>query len=375
VSLTASNASGSQAVSRTVTVRASVARIDEVRVPTGEFRMGDHFGFVDPSHPSDEVPVHLVRIDAMYVGVTPITNAQYLSYLNSALDDRLIEVRGSVVYGAGSTDVYAYTHEYASSYSISYAGSAFEIVDFRAAHPVVGVLWTGAAAYANWLSAQNGLQPTYTVGTWECDFTKNGYRLPTEAEYEYAARGGQYSPYFNYVWGNTIEGPRGNLPDSGDPYEGTDPATWPWTTPVRFYDGRLHLKSDEHWPGAAASYQTLNNANGFGLYDMAGNVWEFVNDWYNTTYYGISPYDNPRGPATGSPMPDGLPWRGLRGGNWYNGLVVSGVNDGHSRVSNRDPSSSRGPLDIRHSWNMVGFRVVRNDGPALGAQDNVRRIP
>ena len=74
-------------------------------------------------------------------------------------------------------------------------------------------------------------------------------------------------------------------------------------------------------------------------------------------------------------MPDGLPWRGLRGGNWYNGLVVSGVNDGHSRVSNRDPSSSRGPLDIRHSWNMVGFRVVRNDGPALGAQDNVRRIP
>jgi prepilin-type processing-associated H-X9-DG protein len=141
--------------------------------------------------------------------------------------------------------------------------------------------------------------------------------------------------------------------------EGTDPATYPWTTPVGFYNGQLHLKSEYNWPGSATSYQTSNGANGFGLYDMEGNVWQFVNDWYGTDYYSVGPHDNPKGPDAGSPMPDGLPYRGMRGGNWYNGLVVSGVNDGHSRVSNRDPSYYRGPLDPKMSWCMVGFRVMR----------------
>jgi hypothetical protein len=128
---------------------------------------------------------------------------------------------------------------------------------------------------------------------------------------------------------------------------------------VDFYNGALHLKTEFNWPGSAASYQTANDANGFGLYDMAGNVWQFVNDWYGQNYYSKSPYNNPKGPDTGFVMPDGKTYRGMRGGNWYNGDVISGVNDGHSRVSNRNPSYYRGPQDPNHPWYHVGFRVAR----------------
>jgi formylglycine-generating enzyme required for sulfatase activity len=214
------------------------------------------------------------------------------------------------------------------------------------------------------MSARAGLQACYILKTGACDFTKNGYRLPTEAEWEYAARGGHSEPYYNYPWGDDADSKRANWPDSRDPYEGTDPSTYPWTTPVRFYDGQLHLKSDYNWPGAAQSYQTSNGANSFGLYDMAGNVWQFVNDWYGQNYYSVSPVDNPKGPDSGFIMPDGKPYRGMRGGNWYNGYVTAGINDGHSRVSNRNPSYYRGPQDPNHPWYHVGFRVARSDAAA-----------
>jgi len=340
--------------------------ITEVRLAGGDYDMGDHFGFVDPSHPSDETPVHKVLVDAIYVADTPTTTAQFLAYLKDALSRHLIEVRSGMVYAVGGNDVYYYTRQYASYYSISFDGSAFSIADFRADHPVVGVMWFGAAAYSNWLSEQKSLQPAYNLSTWACDFTKTGYRLPTEAEWEYAARGGQYAPYYNYPWGNDAVAAKANWPDSRDPYEGTDPATYPWTTPVRFYNGQLRLKTDFSWPGTATSYQTLSGANAFGLYDMAGNVWQLINDWYGQNYYGISPYDNPKGPDTGFMMPDGRPYRGMRGGSWYNGDIVSGVNDGHSRVSNRNPSYYRGPQDPNHPWYHIGFRVVRRaSAPSL----------
>jgi formylglycine-generating enzyme len=362
VSLTVANAAGSSSTSRTVTCqRDNPAAVGEVRIPGGSFAMGDHFGFVDPNHPSDELPIHTVRVTAFVMATAPVTNQEYLAFLNSAFSAGAIEVRGGAVYGAGTSDIYAYTRQTASYYSQSFDGKTFSIADFRGGHPMVGVMWIGAAAYCNWKSAQGGLQACYNLKTGACDFTKNGYRLPTEAEWEYAARGGQTTPYYNYPWGNDPDPTKANWPDSHDPYEGTDPATYPWTTPVRFYDGRLHLKSDEAWPGAALSYQASDGANAFGLYDMAGNVWQFVNDWYGQNYYSFSPTDDPAGPDTGFVMPDGKPYRGMRGGNWYNGDVVAGVNDGHSRVSNRNPSYYRGPQDPNHPWYHVGFRVARND--------------
>jgi formylglycine-generating enzyme required for sulfatase activity len=334
--------------------------ITEVRLPGGEYSMGDHFGFVDPSHPSDELPLHKVKVNSLYVATTETTNQQYLDFLNSSLSNGSIVVRNGTVYANGGIEIYCYTHQYAPYYSIGYNGTAFSITDFRVKHPVVGVMWYGAAAYCNWLSAQKGLQACYNLNTWESDLTKTGYRLPTEAEWEYAGRGGATNPYYNYPWGDDMDVTKANWPGSGDPYEGSGEAFYPFTTPVGFYDGTLHLKSEFNWPGNVASYQTSNGSNSFGIYDMAGNVWELINDWYGQNYYSISPTDNPKGPDSGFIMPDGKAYRGMRGGNWYNGYTTSGVNDGHSRVSNRNPSYYRGPQDPDHPWYHIGFRVARN---------------
>jgi formylglycine-generating enzyme required for sulfatase activity len=341
--------------------------VSEVMIPGAEYEMGDHFGFVDPAHPSDELPIHSVIVDSFYLAKTETTNEQYLAFLNASLQKGLIEVRNNMVYPVGGTDLYYYTNQFASFYSIGYDGKVFSMADFRGKHPVVGVMWPGAAAFCNWLSLQNGLDECYTLKTWECDFAKNGYRLPTEAEWEYAGRGGQKDPYYNYPWGNDQDVTKANWPKSGDPYEGTAESTYPHTTPVGFYDGRLHQKSEYNWPGSAASYQTSNGDNAFGLYDMAGNVWEFVNDWYGQNYYSIDPKVNPTGPASGFIMPDGKAYRGMRGGNWYNGYSTTAINDGHSRVSNRNLSYYRGPQDPNHPWYHVGFRVARKyPGNATG---------
>ncbi len=326
-----------------------------VFIPAGSFSMGDHHNYVDPAHPSDETPLHTVSINALYAGKYDITVQQYCDYLNSAISQGLIRVTSGIVYASGGSDVFFQTRQ-ADQYSrIDWDGSRFSALDGRGNHPVTSVLWHGAAAYSNWLSAQQGYQACYNTSTWACDFTRNGYRLPTEAEWEYAARGGQYNPYYNFPWGNDITMSKANFPGSGDPYES---GALPNTTPVGFYNGELRRKSDFNWPGSQETYQTSDGSNGFGLYDMAGNVWQWCNDWYGQSYYASSPSSNPTGPTTGTPMPDGKPYRVLRGGNWYNG---DGLDPGHARVSNRDPAYYRGPQDPNHPYYHVGFRVVRSN--------------
>jgi len=318
-------------------------------IPAGRFEMGDHQGFVDPKHGGDEIPIHAVQLDSFYMGIYDVTTLQYCGFLNAQLAQRTIEVRQGGIYLAGGKDLLCETRALSPYSRIGWDGKAFSVLEGKEDHPIVCIRWEGAAAYCNWLSVQQKLSPCYDPITWACDFSQNGFRLPTEAEWEYAARGGLQDPYRIFPWGDEADATRANWPESKNPFrEGPEP----WTTPVGFYSGKLQRKADFGWPGSQESFQTGNGANGFGLYDMSGNVWQYVNDWYGRDYYAVSPVRNPTGPVQGSPMPDGKAYRGMRGGNWYNG------ENGHGRVSNRNPSYYRGPDDPNHPYYHLGFRVV-----------------
>jgi formylglycine-generating enzyme required for sulfatase activity len=144
----------------------------------------------------------------------------------------------------------------------------------REQHPINCVSWYDSATYANWRSGQVGLSLCYNTTTWEVDWNCTGYRLPTEAEWEKAARGldGRL-----YPWGNA------NM--TGD-----------------------LLNSDSGHSTPVGSYP--NGISPFGAYDMAGNVEEWVGDWFSSGYYVSCPTTDPRGPSSvGS--------RVIRGGSWW----------------------------------------------------------
>ncbi len=356
-------------------------------VPGGTFTMGDEFNTIDPNHPSDETPLHTVTLNSFDIGKFDITDEQYCDFLNSALSQGIVQVVSGLVYGAGSTygvgsDLYAETRQgelalYGSAtpplttpYSgISWNGSQFAVLAGDQNMPVVGVYWDGATAYCNWLSTTVGLPTCYTynynsstsTSTWTCNLTAGGYRLPTEAEWEYAADGGNTNPYDMYPWGDdpNTNGAYANTLGSGSPYaEYTSVnqagAVYPWTTPVGFYDGAVQQRGVFGWPGSQSTYQTANAENGYGLYDMSGDVWQWTNDWYAASYYATcyaaGTVSNPAGPATGDTF--GTPaseYHTLRGGSY-----AQDASD--AAIANRDPAFYRQPLNTTYA--SIGFRIV-----------------
>lgn len=257
----------SEADEVTVTVRQAGGTVtpgEMVLAPAGTFQMGDAFSEGD----SNELPVHTVTVDAFYMDVVEVTNAMY-----AAFDP---------------------------------GHSSFNNTPD---HPVEEVSWWDAIKYCNWRSRGEGLEEVYDESTGEADFSKKGYRLPTEAEWEYAARGGLEGK--RYPWGDDISHEDAN-------YSGTDGRDqWDGTSPVGSF-----------------------SPNGYGLADMAGNVYEWVNDWYDGNYYSSSPSSNPTGPETGAS-------RVSRGGSWY--LYPS-----YLRCAYR---VGYGPTDAGY---LFGFRCVRS---------------
>ena len=271
-----------------------------VLIAGGTFQMGNSLDEGWPGYP-DERPAHTVTVDSFYIGKYEVTNQQYCGYLNSAYQQGLITVGGDgMVYQADSGTSYPYcdtssSHPYSQ---IVYTSGVFSVRikvgrDMSDDPAMVG-WWHGAAAYCNWRSRQEGRELCYDLSTWVCDFSKKGYRLATEAEWEYAARGGLSGKRF--PWGDTISHSQANYESSSiysfdvSPTRGWHP-TWndgtvPYTSPVGSFP-----------------------ANGYGLCDTVGNAWEWCNDWYSYTYYSSSPSNNPTGPTSGT-------YHTIRGGRW-----------------------------------------------------------
>ena len=261
-------------------------------IPGGTSVMGDTF------HEGDfwELPVHTVHLTAFYMDRYAVTNEQYAAFLNSAYQQNQIEVRSGVVYAVGDNDPYFETDSADSGSCIIWDNASFSSESGRENQPVVRVAWYGAAAYCNWRSVRDSRQPCYDPSTWSCDFAKNGYRLPTEAEWEKAARGGIAGLRFPWSDADTIQHSRAN-------YNSTPDYSYD-TSPTRGYHPDYD-DGDEPYTNPVDSFAP----NGYGLYGMAGNVWEWCNDWYDGNYYANSDLSDPRGPATGN-------WRVLRGGSW-----------------------------------------------------------
>ena len=160
----------------------------------------------------------------------------------------------------------------------------------RGSRPVMRVSWEDVVAYCNWLSEQHGYQPVYNIKGKDvtANWTANGYRLPTEAEWEYAARGGGKKVRF------------GNGKDIADPkeinFDGSKENKKPYSQVGEYREKTVPVGS-------------LNSPNALGLHDMSGNVNEWCWDWHDEKYYAKSPTTNPRGPGNGS-------YRVCRGGSW-----------------------------------------------------------
>ena len=279
---------------------------DFALIPAGTFEMGDTFA----EGSTWERPVHTVNVSAFYMAKHETTTEQWESVRTWGLDN-------------------GYTDLPVGNGSLASKGEN---------HPVHLVSWYDAVKWSNARSEMEGLTPCYKVdgavfktGTNSgvtCDFTANGYRLPTEAEWEKAARGGLSGKRF--PWGDTIDHSHANYHANGDAF----------TYDTSEYTEFTYHPDHDHGAFPYSSPVGSFAPNGYGLYDMAGNMWEWCWDWHGSTYYSTSPENDPRGPATGTV-------RVYRGGGWKYGAS-------HCRTA------VRGISNPGNSNNGFGFRVARS---------------
>ncbi|WP_030899697.1 formylglycine-generating enzyme family protein [Streptomyces sp. NRRL F-5126] len=295
------------------TTAGAFSKRGQVLLAGGEFAMGDGFG---EGYPADgETPVHAVRLPSFHIDATAVTNANFATF---------VKATGHVTDAEryGSSAVFHLAVDAPSSDILGGAAGAPWWVNVRGAHwrrpdgarsdtkgrdnhPVVHVSWNDAAAYARWA----------------------GKRLPTEAEWEYAARGGLSGR--RYPWGDDLTpGGRwrcniwqGRFPDVNTAEDG-----YLTTAPVKAY-----------------------RPNGFGLWNTSGNVWEWCGDWFSPSYYAESATDAPQGPQAGTA-------RVIRGGSYLC----------HDSYCNRYRVAARSSNTPDSSSGNMGFRCANDRAPATG---------
>lgn len=259
-----------------------------VLIPAGNFQMGDSFA---EGYTADERPVHTVYVSAFYMQATEVTEAQWNEVRSWAVQHGYWDL------SLGSWSMW--------EYETIYWGKGSN-------HPVHIVTWFDVVKWCNARSEKEGLTPVYYTTSDktevyryntldldnDCvDWTANGYRLPTEAEWERAARGGASGRRFPWSDTNTITHSQANYySSSGFAYD---------TSPTRGHHPDF-IEGGNPCTSPVGNFAT----NGYGLYDMAGNVCEWCWDRYSSSYYDSSPFSDPLGPSTGGE-------RVLRGGSWF----------------------------------------------------------
>ena len=227
-----------------------------IRIPAGEFLMGSAEGVGN----DDEHPQHTVNLDTYWIDQHEVTNRQFARFVAATGYRTRAEVQGS------SGMLVGRAWQQVTSADWQHPRGPDSGIAEKMDHPVVHINWEDAGAYCAWV----------------------GGRLPTEAEWEKAARGPNGH---QYPWGDVVTGERLNFCDRKCEYHWRDSAE---------DDGYAHTAPVASFPDGASIY---------GVVDMSGNVWEWVSDWYQHDYYSGSPSDNPGGPTEGET-------RVLRGGSW-----------------------------------------------------------
>ncbi len=295
-----------------------------VLIPGGTFFMG-----ADDGSMTDAQPVHEVTVSPFWVDKTEVTNGEFKRFVAATryitIAERVPDARdfpdvprdklvpGSIVFtppaGPVSFDDPLIWWRYVPGANWKHPDGPGDSIEGKDNYPVVHVCWYDAIAYAEWAKK----------------------RLPTEAEWEFAARGGKNRARF--VWGDELRPNgkwpanvwQGHFPDRNDPEDG-----YPRIAPV-------------------ASFPP----NGFGLYDMAGNVWEWCSDWYRPAY-DTSSHENPTGPsASFDPDEPGVLKRVQRGGSFL-------CSD---QYCTRYLPGARGKGALDSAATHVGFRCVKSPGP------------
>jgi len=245
-----------------------------VLIPAGRFQMGDQSN--PPVGDDDELPVHAVEVDAFYMAKYEVTKGLWDKVRKWGVANGYTDLEPQIFAGWESA-----------------SGKANN-------HPVYQVSWWEVIEWCNARSEMEGLTPCYTVkgvvmktGTTvpDVNWGARGYRLPTEAEWEKAARGGLIGR--NFPWGNDVIYSKGNFSisaEKADQMGATDRHP-------------SYVTDDEPYTSPVGSFPP----NGYGLYDMAGNVAEWCWDWYGE--YSEESQTNPNGPASGA-------HRVVRGGEW-----------------------------------------------------------